>query len=171
MDIQHLEIKIVERQPIKALSMRGMAASSNKFEERYKKIYRQAFAKKLNVIGAPMAIYHSIHFDGQVDDLEIVLPVDKDAEGVKEVPGGTCAFAVHTGPYGTLPITHTLAGIWVVQNGYEICGAPYDVYVRGGNDKILSPDQYLTEVYIPIRKPETGGTSAATGRVLGSLAK
>ena len=167
MDIQ-LEIKIVEQQPIKVLSARGKASASNKFEERYKAIYRDAFAKKLTVQGAPIAIYHNMHFDGQVDDLEVALPVNKDGEGVKELPGGTCACTTHLGPYSTLPITYALLGAWVVQNGYEICGAPYDLYIRGGNDKILSPKQYLTEVYMPIRKVQN--ISQSTGKVLGAIA-
>ena len=167
MDLQ-LDIKIVERQPIKVLSTRGMAAASNKFEERYKTIYREAFAKKLKVEGAPIAIYHNMHFDGQIDDLEVALPVDKNGEGVKELPGGTCACAVHHGPYSTLPITYLLLGAWISHNGYEVCGAPYDLYIRGGNDKILSPEQYLTEVYMPVRKMQQ--FSQSSGKVLGSIA-
>ena len=147
----HLEIKIVEREPIKILSTRQMAASSG-FEARYVKLFREAFVKKLQVVGAPIAIYHNVNYDGQTDDLEVALPVNQDADGVKELMGGTYAHTMHSGAYGTLPITYTLVGIWVAQNGYEICGAPYDVYVRGGNDKILSPDQYRTEIFVPVRK-------------------
>ena len=150
MDI-HLEIKVVERPPVKVLRTRQMAASSNKFEDRYRKLYREAFSKKLQVVGAPIAIYHNPNFDGQNEDLEVALPVDKDDEDVKEIPGGTYACVIHNGPYGTLPMTYTLAGIWLAQKGYEIRGAPYDVYVRGGNDKILSPEQYLTEIYLPVK--------------------
>ena len=146
----HLDVKIVEREPIKVLSTRQMAASSS-FEQRYVKLFREAFIKKLQVVGAPIAIYHNVHYDGQMDDLEVALPVNQDADGVKEISGGTYATTVHQGPYGTLPTTHALMGIWLAQNNHELCGAPYDIYVRGGNDKILPADQYRTEIYFPLR--------------------
>lgn len=145
------EIKIVERRPIMVLSTRGMAASIS-FEERYAKLYREAFMKKLQVVGSPMVIYHGSHLDGQQDDLEVALPVNQDAPSVREIPGGLYACASHTGAYGTLPMTHMLVGIWLTQQGYEISGSPYDFYIRGGNDKILSPEQYFTEVYIPVKQ-------------------
>jgi len=152
----HLDVKIVKRDPVKVLSTRQMSASL-RFEERYLKLYREAFTKKLQVVGAPIAIYHSPHFDGQLEDLEVALPVNKNADGVREIPGGTYACVVHNGAYGTLPITYALLGAWLAKNGYEIGGAPYDLYVRGGNDKILSPDQYLTEIYLPLKTQETLG--------------
>ncbi|MCL2580184.1 MAG: GyrI-like domain-containing protein [Oscillospiraceae bacterium] len=144
-----LDVKIVEREPIKVLSMRNMSALQ-KFEERYVKLYREAFSKRLQVTGAPIAIYHGPYFDGELNDVEVALPVNKDEEGVKEIPGGKYACVVHNGPYGTLPITYALLGAWLAKSEYRISGAPYDVYVRGGNDKILTQDQYLTEIYLPL---------------------
>jgi len=148
-----LDIKIVEREPIKVLSTRHMSASQS-FEERYVKLYREAFSKRLQVTGAPIAIYHGPYFDGELNDVEVALPVNKEADGVKEIPGGTYACLIHQGPYGTLPITYALLGAWIAKSEYRISGAPYDVYVRGGNDKILAHDQYRTEIYLPLMKEE-----------------
>lgn len=149
----YIDVKLVEREPLYVLCKKGMASTAG-FEERYAGLYRKAFQKRLQVIGAPVAIYHNEHFDGQPSDIEIGLPVGGVAEGVKKLPGGTYCCAVHNGPYGTLPITYALAGMWIAQNDYRVCGTPYDLYVRGGNDKILDPEQYVTEIFIPVAREE-----------------
>ncbi len=146
-----IDVKLVEREPLRIYGARGKAALES-FADRYAPLFRKAFMLHLQVVGAPLAIYHSDHFDGQLIDMEIALPVNGDAEGVRELSGGLHAVTTHNGPYSTLPVTHTLLGMWIIQNGYRVCGAPFNLYVRGGNDKILSPDQYSTEVFYPIEK-------------------
>lgn len=147
-----MEVKLVEREPLRILGARRQAGMEL-FSERYAPLYRKAFVQHLKVEGAPMAIYHGDHFDGQISDVEAALPVLGDGDGVRELPGGLYACASHQGAHGTLPMIHALLGIWIVQNGYQICGAPYEIYVRGGNDQILPLDQYLTEIYYPVEEP------------------
>lgn len=147
----YIEVKIMEREGFSFLGTRG-SASAERFEDRYAPLYRKAFQKRLQVVGAPVAIYHNEHFDGQLNDLEAALPVSGKGDDVKEMPGGTYACTTHNGPYGTLPVTWALMGAWLEKNGYEVSGAPYVSYVRGGNDKILPPDQYRTELCFPIGK-------------------
>jgi effector-binding domain-containing protein len=149
----YIEVKIVEKSAMKILSARQKAAAET-FEDRYAALYRKAFQKRLQVVGAPIAIYHNEHFDGQLSDVEAALPVDGKDDEVKELPGGTYACTVHKGPHGTLPITYALMGVWMEKNGYHPRGAPFSYLVRGGNDKILPAEQYLTEVYFPIEKDE-----------------
>jgi len=146
-----LDFRIEEREPLKVLGMRRMAAADG-FEERYAGLYRKAFQKKLQVVGAPIAVYHDQRMDGQISDIEAALPVNSDAEGVRELPGGTHCCVTHKGPYSTLPLTYAFLGMWLLENGYRISGAPYNLYVRGGNDKILPPEQYITEIFVPVEK-------------------
>ena len=40
---------------------------------------------------------------------------------------------------------------WITKNDYEIAGAPFDIYLKTQFDS-LSPDDWETEVYFPIRK-------------------
>jgi effector-binding domain-containing protein len=149
----YIDVKIVERESLRVLSTRGMAATE-RFEDRYVQLYRKAFQKRLKVEGAPVAIFHNEHFDGQLPDMEAALPVTGADEDIREIPGGTFAVTAHQGPHGTLPVTMALMGAWLEKNGHSVCGAPWCVYVRGGNDKIIQADQYITEIYFPIAKEE-----------------
>lgn len=149
----YIDIKVTEVEPLRIFSARNMGGAAS-FEERYAVLYRKAFQNRLQVVGAPVAIYHDNHFDGQISDFEVGLPVNGKADGVKEIPGGPHCKAVHNGPHSSLPATYAVMAMWIAENGYRICGAPYDVYIRGGNDKILPPAQYVTEVYIPVTKDE-----------------
>lgn len=146
-----IEVKVGEREPIYVFGARGQAELS--YKERYQPLLRKAFAQRLQVKGAPMAIYHGDHFDGQLADLEAAIPVSGTGDGVREIPGGLFASTTHQGPHGTLANTYTLMGIWIAQNGYRICGAPYDIYRRGGDDA-FTPDQFITEIHIPVEKDE-----------------
>ena len=53
-------------------------------------------------------------------------------------------------------LLHTLRGLravvnWIMENGYEIAGAPFDLYIKTQFDS-LSPEDWETEVYFPIKK-------------------
>ncbi len=70
--------------------------------------------------------------------------------GVKpgELPGGEVAVARHTGPYSDLPGVGESLRQWVVAQGREIAGAPWELYL---NDPELVPASELeTEVFIPL---------------------
>lgn len=56
------------------------------------------------------------------------------------------------GPYVPENFTAADAGLckWIEENGYHIAGAPFDKYVRGGED--ADPQEYVTEIYFPIAK-------------------
>lgn len=40
---------------------------------------------------------------------------------------------------------------WIDENGYVIAGAPFDLYIKTQFDS-LSPEDWETEVYFPVRK-------------------
>ena len=56
------------------------------------------------------------------------------------------------GPYNNEAFTAVYAGLmkWVEENGYHILGAPFDKYVRGGED--CPPEENVTEIYFPFGK-------------------
>ena len=53
-----------------------------------------------------------------------------------------CAMAVHHGRYSTRSEAYGAVVNWIMENGYEIAGAPDS----------LSPEDWETEVYFPIKK-------------------
>lgn len=40
---------------------------------------------------------------------------------------------------------------WIETNGYKISGAPFDIYIKGPREA-SSPDEFVTEVYFPVKK-------------------
>lgn len=40
---------------------------------------------------------------------------------------------------------------WIETNGYKISGDPFDIYIKGPREA-SSPDEFVTEVYFPVKK-------------------
>ncbi len=102
--------------------------------------------------GPPMAFYHEEDFNPDDSDIEVAVPVAKNAPGARALPGGLCCFTALVGPYEHQAFMGAYTGLmeWINQNGYRVAAAPYEVYVRGGED--TAPENYLTEIYFPIEK-------------------
>ncbi len=58
---------------------------------------------------------------------------------------------VHKGPYSSLSDAYGALVSWISENGYEGCGAPYDIYAKTQFDS-LAPEDWETEVYFPVKK-------------------
>lgn len=63
---------------------------------------------------------------------------------------GWIAVIMHHGGYSNLSEAYGAVVSWIAANGYEITGAPFDLYVRTQFDS-LSPEDWETEVYFPVR--------------------
>lgn len=53
--------------------------------------------------------------------------------------------------YSTLSEAYGTIVTWIIENGYEIAGAPFDLYIKTQFD-FLPPKEWETEVYFPVRK-------------------
>ena len=58
---------------------------------------------------------------------------------------------IHHGGYSTLSEAYGAVVNWIMENGYEIAGAPFDLYIKTQFES-LSPEDWETEVYFPIKK-------------------
>ena len=58
-----------------------------------------------------------------------------------------CAMTVHHGGYSTLSEAYGAVVNWIMENGYEIAGAPFDLYIKTQFES-LSPEDWETEVYL-----------------------
>lgn len=154
MDImdQNIVVKTVERTPLKVFGIRKKM-DVKYFSESFAHIFQQVGQRKLHPVGPPMAFYHDEEgFDAGHSDIEVAVPVSDDGEDIRVLDGGLHCFATLVGPYVPEAFTATYAGLyqWVQDNGYHICGAPFDIYVRGGEG--VAPADYVTEIYFPIVK-------------------
>lgn len=82
--------------------------------------------------GPPYARYHPGP-DGKMD-VEAGVPVAGHVAGDGTVqagmlPGGRCAVATFHGPYDQMPKAHQRLQQWVADNGEQLDGAPWEMYV------------------------------------------
>ncbi len=102
--------------------------------------------------GPFLTIYHDEDFNHECTDLEVgAVVMDADGVGVRLLDPGLCCFATHIGPYDDFTPCYTALGEWIEQEGYVISGPPVELYVKGCENNV-QPDEYVTEIYLPIKK-------------------
>lgn len=131
------------------------------FAEGYEQLYSWIADSGLEPAGMPAAAY--ITTPGEVPEadarwelwvpLAATLPAsDPNAEGlgVKEVDAATVASAMHEGPYERLCETYEQLSQWLAEQGYRVAGPPLEIYYSDPDE--TPPEEYLTEVQIPVEK-------------------
>lgn len=112
--------------------------------------------------GAPTAVYYNIAQDPSgadavwelqaplKDEVDEVAP-DESGIGVRRTLEMEVVSTIHKGPYDSVTPTYQSLWEWVEDNGYELSGPPMERYLNGPDD-VASPDEYLTEIIMPIEK-------------------
>lgn len=100
-----------------------------------------------------MTVYHDIDFNYEHTDIEVVLPVNDEGRKIKpeNFSPGLCAYTIYTGAYSSIGDAYAAVMKWIETNGYKISGAPFDMYIKGPR-QASSPDEFVTEVYFPVKK-------------------
>jgi effector-binding domain-containing protein len=85
--------------------------------------------------------------------VEIAWPVTVPSYGIGDIrrytlPGGRMVHTVHKGPYETCEPTYLAALAWICDHGLTINGPIREVYPNDPRE--VSPEEILTEIYIPI---------------------
>ena len=93
--------------------------------------------------GPPFAIYNTE--DIQNLDVEIGFPVSgkfpsRDNIKASELPSGTVATYLYTGPYSRMEPVYNALMQWLKDNGYEATGIVWEMYL---NDPAQASPQYL----------------------------
>jgi AraC family transcriptional regulator len=78
------------------------------------------------------------------------------AEGEGDVlaetlPGGLTTVTIHSGPYDQLPDAYAALEEWIVANGFQRGGAPWEAYLNDPGD-YPDPRDWKTEVYWPLQR-------------------
>ena len=58
------------------------------------------------------------------------------------------------GPYSKLSEAYTHGMKWLQENGYTLSAPPYEQYLKGP-DTQKSPDDFVTQIYFSVKKPDT----------------
>ena len=123
----------------------------DEFGKYYGTLFERVPKERVTPTGLNGARYYDEEFDRDSSDVEVFIGIkEKDKADVVMEPV-ECAMTVHRGGYSTLSEAYGAVVSWIAENGYEIAGAPFDLYIKTQFDS-LSPEEWETEVYFPIRK-------------------
>lgn len=101
--------------------------------------------------GITGARYHDQEFNPDSSDIEVFIVLDeKDSSAATDTIGGTlCAHIEHCGGYSSLSDSYAILYKWILENGYELNGAPYELYTVNGFHS-PDPSSWKTEIYFPV---------------------
>ena len=143
-------VTLEERKAVPILSVRERISVAD-FGGQYEKLFQKVASEKLEAGSQTLAIYHDEEFNQEYSDVEIGLVMKKEEQATRLLEGGLCATTVHFGRYSGLSDGYAAVVKWIQENGYRICGAPYEFYVKTAFDKIPVED-WETRIYFPVKK-------------------
>jgi DNA-binding transcriptional MerR regulator len=148
----NIEIKLVDTKPILILSIRRKIREAE-IGQLFNELIPLIEQFNLKAYGSPITIYHDKEYDeNRFVDMEIGVPVSNgDNKFITTLNGGLCIFTKYTGNYDGLPSVIKDLYAWKEKENYEIIASPYQKYVKGIMDT-ESPEEYITEIYLPVRE-------------------
>ncbi len=127
----------------------------------FEKLYGWLQAEGHTPRGMPMTVY--LNDPSEVEPAEarweLRAPIEADAEecaandlglAIKRFSSMTVASTVHRGPYNEVAQAYERLMAWIADQGFEVAGPPMEAYLNDPGE--TSPDEYLTEVMVPVRK-------------------
>lgn len=102
------------------------------------------------------AIFHDMEHKEADVDVEVQMAykgIHNNTANVvfKTEPRVLVASATYTGSYEQMPAVNEAVASWIKDNGYEFCGAAFNIYHVSPYDT-KNPDEFVTEVCYPVRK-------------------
>lgn len=127
----------------------------------YTRLYEWVGRHGLQPSEAPLAVYLTIPGETPPEEWawELWAPVKGDVAeaepddagvGVKHVPGHEVLSALYQGPYDGVEPVYNEMWQWIGSNYYEPDGPPMERYLNGP-DEVSSPDEFLTEILMPVK--------------------
>lgn len=143
-------IEIKNSPEMNILANRAMMGVAE-FGTYYGTIFERVPKEHVTPTGLTGARYYDKEFNHESSDVEVFVEIkEKDGADMVMEPC-ECAMTVHRGGYSTLSEAYGAIVSWIIENGYEIAGAPFDLYIKT-QFNTLSQEDWETEVYFPIRK-------------------
>jgi AraC family transcriptional regulator len=115
-------------------------------------VFQYATANGIPFAGPPTARY--VSFGPGMVTIEAGLPVVGSVDGEGEIMigslvGGEVVSTIHKGPYDTLNLAHEAVQAWMIGNGEEASGAPWESYITDPGE-VPDPAEWLTEIIHPL---------------------
>ena len=132
------------------LSKRAMMGV-DEFGKYYGMLFERVKKETVTPTGLNGARYHDEEFNQESSDIEVFIGIREGDKADTILEPCECAMAVHHGGYSTLSEAYGAIVSWIAENGYEMAGAPFDLYIKT-QFNAPSPEDWETEVYFPIRR-------------------
>ncbi len=158
MPVQEVVLKTIEAQHV--ISIREIIPLPDHVGVLLGEAFSGLMAAGVQVIGAPMAIFHDDEFKPVDMDVEIAFPLmpsvtqtvllgDGRQLVVHDLPAiPTAACIIHSGSYDGLDETYSALSQWVAANHYRLAGNIREVYLTAPGD----PSGPITEIQYPVEK-------------------
>ncbi len=120
------------------------------------RLFDELFSTPLEAISPPWVIYHDNEYHEHDPDIEVAVAVAK-TEGIghiRQLETATMATTLHQGSYETLSAGYASLLGWIERGNYQLAGLIREVYLLSYGDdhgKPRTPDQFITEIQIPIQ--------------------
>ncbi len=143
-------IKTVQMQPKTICSVRRKMSLKD-FNEAFGALYAIMGKNDIQPAGPFLSVYHDEEFNPESTDIEVGAVVENtSAPCVRVLDPGLCCMTTHIGPYDEVSPCYAALAEWIEREGYTVSGPPFELYIKGCETGMV-PDDYVTEVYFPIR--------------------
>lgn len=123
----------------------------DEFGKYYGMIFERVPKERVTPTGLNGARYYDEEFNHESSDVEVFVGIKEKEKADAVMEPVECAMTVHHGGYSTLSEAYGAVVSWIIENGYEYIGAPFELYIKTQYDS-LSPEDWETEIYFPVRK-------------------
>ena len=141
----------VKNSPIMNVLVKRAVMGVDEFGKYYGTLFERVPKERVTPTGLNGARYYDKEFNSESSDIEVFIGVKEKEKADVVMEPCECAMTVHRGAYSTLSEAYGAVVSWVAENGYEIAGEPFDLYIKTQFDS-LPPEDWETEVYFPVRK-------------------
>lgn len=140
----------------------AMQGPFDQMPEAFGKVYGWLQAEGHTPQGMPVTVYLNDPAEVEPADArwELRAPIESDAvergpdeqgRAIKRIPPMTVAITVHRGPYDQVAAAYQRLMAWIAAQRLEVVGPPMEAYLNDPGE--VSPNEYLTEVMVPVREP------------------
>lgn len=143
-------VEIKNSPKMNALAVRAQMGV-DEFGKYYGTLFERVPKERVTPTGLNGAKYYDEEFNHESSDVELFIGIKEKDKADVVLESCECAMALHRGGYSTLSEAYGAVVSWIIENGYEMAGAPFELYIKTQFDS-LAPDDWETEVYFPVRK-------------------
>ncbi|MDO4281485.1 MAG: MerR family transcriptional regulator [Peptococcaceae bacterium] len=147
---KNYHITLGQSPQIGALAHRAVMAVDD-FGKYYHSLYERVPAERVTPTGIVGARYFDEEFNHDATDIEVFIGIREPDKADTLIAPTDCAMTTHHGAYSTLSEAYGALVSWILANGYQIAGAPFELYTKTQFDA-LAPEDWETDIYFPVKK-------------------